>query len=385
MSLRIRQWIFPFLAFFVSVFIVFLLFATKKAPEKKALSKPLPIVRTEMVRLTDTQLNAHSQGTLEPKYETRLISQVDGEVIKLSEKFVVGGRVKKGELLLQLNPFDYEVKLQQAVADLARSRAAYIHEQAQGQVASNQWQQIPEAEPTVLGLRKPQLATALADVEAAEASYKQAKKNLERTSLHAPYDALIKSRTVSVGSYLSSGTSLAEILDMSVGEIRLPITQSEMRYLVDGGLGAKVILDGEALGEKFQWDATIVREEGIIDSSSRMRHLVAEVTRPYDSNLAFGTYLTAEILGRTLHDSVKIPREVIRDNKVPILVNGQLSYKAISIARHLNDETIVDRGLNEGDAIIVSPLAYPIEGMSVKPLDLPPETLLSHEKIGQQP
>ena len=181
--------------------------AMKKPPEEKEAVDNTPIVAVETVTVEPMRLTVDSYGVVMPKYETQLIAQVTGQIVELSDTFVRGGFIKKGQLLARIDPSDYEAALIDAQATLASAQAALQKERAQGKVAEEEWKRITDSSPTELSLRKPQLAQELARVKAAKASILRAQRNLERTEIIAPYDAMIDSREIGLGSFVTTGST----------------------------------------------------------------------------------------------------------------------------------------------------------------------------------
>ena len=253
----------------------------KKPPEEKAEVDNTPIVAVEKIHVTPISLKVNSYGVVQPKYETELIAQVSGEVVELSEVFVRGGFVAKNQLLARIDPNDYQAALIDAEATMASARAALEKERAQGQVAEREWKRITDTSPTELSLRKPQLAQELARVKSAQASVLRAKRNLERTEIRAPYDAMIESRTIGLGSFVGTGTKVGKLLGTDIAEIRLPVADNQLQFLVQEGEDAKVNLVGTYAGKNVIWAAKIARNEGVVDNKSRMSYLVAEIDDPY--------------------------------------------------------------------------------------------------------
>ncbi|ABD82353.1 efflux RND transporter periplasmic adaptor subunit [Saccharophagus degradans] len=347
-----------------------LIMFTKSSDDKREEEKLVPYVSVEKVELAPIQLVAHSQGEVRSRYQTRIVSEVSGKVQAVSPAFENGGLVKKGELLAQIDPFDYEVKVQQAKANLASARAAFIQERAQGRVAEAEWASITNAEPSELGLRKPQQEQALASVKAAEAAYTQAQKDLERTQILAPFDALVKSRDVSPGTFLNIGGTLGELLDVSLAEVRLPVNQSDFSILQNAGRNAQVVLRGHVYGQTQTWQARIVRDEGMVDAASRMIYLVAHIIDPYALNnatprLPFGTYVSAEIHGELLPQALKIPRRIFINGAIPVVADHKLELREVTVLKEEGKHSIVSAGLADGDLMVVSTLAAPIAGMEL--------------------
>jgi len=373
---RIKQIIVP-IAILAAGILLFIGFSSmKKPPEEKAEVDNTPIVAVEEIHVAPMNLTVNSYGVVKPKYETELVAQISGEVVELAEVFVRGGFVEKNQLLARIDPNDYQAALIDAEATMASARAALEKERAQGQVAEREWKRITDTSPTELSLRKPQLAQELARVKSAQASVLRAKRNLERTEIRAPYDAMIESRMIGLGSFVGTGTKVGKLLGTDVAEIRLPVADNQLQFLAAQGENAQVNLIGAFAGKDVIWPAKIARSEGVIDNKSRMSYLVAEVKDPYGLNstinklehkpIRFGSYVSAEILGVSLDSAAVLPRYLVDNSRVAILdSDSKLQYVEITIARQEGSNVIVTNGLHEGDQLIVSALDYPIDGMKL--------------------
>jgi len=358
----------------VTGFLLFLGFSSmKKPPEEKDKVDNTPIVAVESVHVVPMNLTVNSYGVVQPKYETELVAQVSGQIVELSDVFVRGGFVEKHQLLARIDPNDYEAALIEAEATMASARAALEKERAQGQVAEREWKRITDTSPTELSLRKPQLAQEIARVKSAQASVLRAKRNLERTEIRAPYDAMIESRTIGLGSFVGTGNRIGKLLGTDVAEVRLPVADNQLQFLVDEGKNSSVNLIGTYAGNDVIWRANIARSEGVIDNKSRMSYLVAEIKDPYGLNansevnpIRFGSYVTADIIGLNLAQATLIPRYLVNNNRVAILdADSKLHFAEITITRQEGSNVIVTNGLHEGDQLIISALDYPVSGMKL--------------------
>lgn len=372
MSPSKKKILYPLIALIVGAVVVGGLMASKKAPGKKKQDNKKHYVLTEILMPAPMTLKVASQGVVGARHQTTLVTEVSGKLIEVSEAFARGGRVKVGQVLAKIDPFDYKVKLQQAKANLAAARASYVLERAQGKVAEAEWKQISAATPTELGLRKPQQEQALAAVQAADAALSQAQKNLERTHITAPFDAIILQRDVSLGSYVNIGARLGELADTRVAEVRLALRQSEFNQLdlTSGSLiGTPIGLSAFVAGEAHRWQARIIRQEGFIDTQTHMVYVTAQVDAPYEVNpqvsLAFGLFVQAEIQGKTLQQAVSVPRHLIRDSSLPLLIENTLALRKIDVAYYKQKNAIIVEGIQSGDELIVSALDTPIDGMKL--------------------
>ncbi|PKF62559.1 efflux RND transporter periplasmic adaptor subunit [Psychromonas sp. psych-6C06] len=365
-----KQFILPFLILLASVAGYWGTLQLKHPPKEKAQVDNTPLVTVKVIENKSVDFSVGSYGIVKSEFETDLVAQVSGEVVYLSKKFVRGGFVKKGEVLAKIDASDYEAALIDARANVASAQAALVLEKAHADVAKEQWSKIKGTKPTALSLREPQVAQEKARLLSSQAGLKRANRNVERTIIRAPYDALVHRRSVSLGSYVSIGMALGQIFSTDIAEIRLPVPDSEMQYLQNHGDNAKVILQAFIAGENHQWSGVVVRNEGVIDAQSHMNYLVAQIEDPYQLNnkvaekLRFGTYVTALISGVKMDNIAVIDRHLITNGQVAIAdQQNRLQFQAINIARILDGKAYISESLKEGTQLITSALDYPIVGM----------------------
>ena len=389
---RKKQIFIPIVILIAGVLVFFLFSSMKKPPEEKEEVDNTPIVAVEPISVAPMTLQVNSYGVVEPKYETELVAQISGQIVELSDTFVRGGFVKQGQLLARIDPNDYEAALIDAEATMASARASLQTERAQGQVAEQEWKRITDTSPTELSLRKPQLAQEIARVKAAQASVLRAKRNLERTEIRAPYDAMIDSRNVGLGSFVGTGSMVGKLIGTAIAEVRLPVADNQLEFLIAQGENAKVNLIGTFAGRETIWAAKIVRNEGVIDSKSRMSYLVAEINDPYalldDNNetpVRFGSYVKAKILGLELAQATSIPRYLVENSRVALLDSeSKLHYSEVTIVRQNGKNVIISKGLSDGDQLIVSALDYPIDGMKLALIGDKPKQEVDKQADGEK-
>jgi RND family efflux transporter MFP subunit len=386
-----KQIIIPSVILVTSIAVMMTFSSMKKPPEEKPEVDNTPIVAVSEISVAPMTLEVSSYGKVTPKYETELIAQVNGEIVELSEIFVRGGFVKKDQLLARIDPSDYQAALIDAQASMATAKAALEKELAQGQVAEREWKKITDTSPTELSLRKPQLAQELARVKAAQASVLRAERNLERTEIRAPYDAMIDSRNIGLGSFVGVGGKIGHVLATKIAQVRLPIADNQLAFLENQGIGAKVNLLGVFSGKRSKWQAKIVRSEGVVDNQSRMGYLVAELNDPYqlgdrdakDAPLRFGSYVNAQVVGINIARATMVPRHLVNNGKVAILdEESKLLYVAIDVVRQQGSDVIVANGLAQGDLLIVSALDYPVDGMKLALIT--DETKLEEKELDEE-
>ncbi|MBN7796345.1 efflux RND transporter periplasmic adaptor subunit [Parahaliea mediterranea] len=347
---------------------------------------PRLTVDTVTVSPTRYAMRISSFGTVQPRTQSTLVSQVGGEVVWVNPQFRDGGVFGAGDALLRIDPRDYEANVQIARASLLEARQVLAEEQAQSQQALADWQRLGDGgEADALVLRKPQLMAAQARVASAEAELRKAELNLERATVTAPFDGRILSTEVDLGEVLGGNTALAEIYATDYVEIRLPLANADLDYVdlpeprADGGEQQRVpVTIHSSLSAGAAWEGFLVRTEGAIDDSSRQLHVVAQVDDPFqlagDSGpehsgrkpLKIGEYVTASIEGRTLPGAVVIANSAIyQGSYVYVVREGLLQRREITIAWQNADSAVIASGLRAGDALVTTPLGQVTSGTPV--------------------
>ena len=358
----------------------------RPAPLKLETPDTAVAVKTLLLYAQSAKLLVESQGTVLPRTQTKLISEVSGAVLSLSPEFVVGGTFKAGEIMLQLDPTDYEVALQRADARLISMNAQATFELARATQARKEWAMTgrPATEAPLLALREPYLAEARANVLQAEAEVKQARLKLARTTIRAPYLGMVSAKTVDIGQYVSVATPLGEIFAIDFAEVRLPLTEKDLARieLISHSSSAElpsVTLKATVASKPVQWTAQIVRSEGVVDQLNRSQYLVAQIDDPYavistsegnSTPLLIGTFVRAEIVGKTIDNVYAIPRHALMEGSRVALLDSDQRLSLTPVVSSHGDEQFyyVNAGLVDGAEIIVSAMGAAIEGMLVRPV-----------------
>ena len=356
-----------------ALLISLLLYVTRPAtelaePEYRPISVDAALVVSENVRIP-----VQAQGTVAPLRATSLQSEVSGQIIETAESFLVGGFIAAGEMMVRIDPRDYQTGLSRAQAAVKSAESNLVQEQGRAEVALREWQNLPKGSQrtqaaTDLYLRKPQLELAESQLLAAKADLQTARDNLERTIIRAPYDALIRARHSELGQYVRPGTPLAEVFSVDQAEVRLPIPQAALNYLdLPTGLqpfqnNVPIDLFTNVAGEISQWSARAHRTEAVFDERSRVLYLVARIDDPYavtDTDakaLRMGTFVNAKIEGREIPDLVALPRHILRAGNLLWVIdsNNVLRNREVRLLRSSGDQIYISEGLDEGDLVCLT-------------------------------
>ncbi len=368
----------------ISAGICYWIFWSEPEPRKFPRKETLPQVGVFRLEPEDYQVWLYSQGTVKARTESSLISEARGRVISISPSFRAGGFFEEGEVLLRIDPRDYETAVVTSRAELARAKLALAEEVASAEQARADWERLhPGVEPPELVSREPQLEQARANALSAEARLENALLNLERTRITAPYAGRILSKNVDIGQFVNAGSALAEIYAVDYAEIRLPLSELELGYIdipesyrdeASGTSDLPSVFLTTTIGKsEIEWEGRLVRAEGAFDVQSRQLFFVAQVDDPYGKRedgrppLKVGSFVQARIEGKVLEDVIILPRKLYRKNEYVVVIDeeGVLHRKSIEVEWSDSENLIIRSGLKEGDRVCLTPLSFPSEGMRV--------------------
>ena len=381
----------PVLVLAVGILGYFIMDSTQSEPEQNPPKVIIPVVQAMKVSTESRRLKVKAEGTVAPKTASQLTSEVSGRVIWVSSALATGGFFSIEEVLLKIDPREYELAVIRARSAVAQAELKLASERQEAALAKQEWENLGEGTPTALVLRKPHIADAEASVSAAEAALKQTEYDLERTFVRASYDGRVRSEQVDVGQFVSRGNSLASLYSVDFAEVRLPIADAELAYLnlplayrgqTPSKPGPRVILQSEFGGKYHKWIGRIVRTEGEIDPQTRMVHAIVQVKDPYGRGskenrppLAVGMFVEAEIQGKWVKNIVALPRNVLRGDQVMIIdEDSRLQFRKIEILRLEENEVLVLSGLEEGELVCLSTLEIPVNGMEVRVIEVKTDT-----------
>jgi RND family efflux transporter MFP subunit len=373
----------PLILIIGSVLMVIALVAWQKTQtaDRKTDTQKAVLVDTIEAEVVSLNFSVNSQGTVRPRTETTLVSEVSGKIVSVAPEFVAGGFFHQGDVLLQIDPSDYEAGLKRAEAALASRKAKLADETARSEQALKDWNNMgKQGQPSDLGLRKPQMADARANVSAAEADVQKARRDLERTRITVPYDGLVRQKAADIGQYVAPGTRLGVTFAVDTAEVRLPLTNNDLNYLdLPSETEVKnkdksyppVTLSTENGSSTSQWQARIIRTEGVVDEISRVVYAVAQVVDPYgvlgqshQQELKIGTFVNAEIEGLPAENVVVLPRHVLRADHTILAVNAdnELEILPVTVLRAEPKKVYLSTGIAGGTRVVITTLDAPVPG-----------------------
>lgn len=362
------------------------MFMQKDPPQTIDKRPPSMLVDVMRAYAANEKITVKAQGSVTPRTQTTLVSEVSGLITEVSPAFVAGGFFSKGDVLVRIDDRNYRAEVKRAQAAVRAAETNVTRETGLADYAREDWERAQSIlqsskAATDLAMRKPQQAEALASLEFARADLEKREGDLDRTVIRAPYDGLVREKRADIGQFVNSGSPLAVTFSIGVAEIRLPLPDSQLPYLnldeheLVQGRGPKVELSASIGGQLNSWQGRIIRTEGIFDERSRVLYLVAQIEDPYNRysqrwqhSLRMGTFVAAAIEGEQLDNVIRLPRTALRRNNTIWTVSDKDTLRPVTVEiAHADEQSILIRsGLTSGQLICLAVPENPFPGTPVR-------------------
>jgi RND family efflux transporter MFP subunit len=351
----------------------------RKKPPRQA--RLVQVISTKECEHTTT---VTGDGVVMPAQQVTLRPQVVGKVVRLSPDLVPGGIVRDGQNLLAIDRRDYEVLVRQRQYDVARAIRDLKVEQGNQAIARQEYELLGEAvaeEDRELVLRQPQLASARAASESAEAALEKAQLDLARCDVNAPFNAIVQERKIDLGATVSLNTDLVTLIGTGEAWIEVKVPVDKLKWLTiprtadDCGSTAK-IYNKRAWGTERFRTGRVLCLLGELENLGQLARVLVAVDDPFClkpenadmPQLLMGSYVSAEIEGKKLHSVFEIDRSHIRGNQSVWIMNetDRLEIRPVQIGFSGSEKVYVTAGLAENERLVVTDIAAPVQGMPLR-------------------
>ncbi|MEJ2428586.1 MAG: efflux RND transporter periplasmic adaptor subunit, partial [Deltaproteobacteria bacterium] len=360
-------------------------YITHKAPkaQKRAPVKVIPVVEVQVVEPGDHRIMVPAMGTVVPAREVELKAQVSGKVLSLHPEFIEGGYLKENAQILKIDPVDYQLTVTLAEAKVKDAESALELAEEEANAAREEWRLLNENTantndaPPPLVAKEPQLAAAQARLKAEHAELKRAELDLKRTSVRAPFNSIVRTKSVEVGSLVTPQDPLAELVGVDEYWIQVSVPVDYLRWIsVPKGKREKGSQVRVVHRNGYERSGEVIELLGDLETQGRMARILVAVKDPLGLKdtgqtirpLLIGDYVRVKIEGSPLSQVFRIPRTALRDNDTIWVVgdDSTLDIRPVKIIWRDSQTVLLDQGLDPGDRVIVSDLAAPVKGMKIQ-------------------
>ncbi|NCC51283.1 MAG: efflux RND transporter periplasmic adaptor subunit [Spartobacteria bacterium] len=335
-------------------------------------------VRTMRVQPLSTQLCIRVTGTVRPARTVAVQSRVSGEVIFLSPNFEPGGTFAAGETLVRLDPSDYEIARAARSAELAKAELDYAAELGMQDIAQHEWDLIDSKEQASeleqrLMLRKPHLIRAESALHAAQAALRKAQLDVERTTIKAPFNAVVMQKNTELGAQVSAQSSLGLLAGADEYYVESTLPVNRLRHVQHpdshGENGSHATVRHLAVPRNTDvWEGTLIRVKPDLEENGRLAQITVSVPEPAaaaGTPLLFGSYVEVDLHGTFLEKVYVIPREYVHDGGTVWIQTPEdrLHIQPVHTLWSDREVAVIDEGLAPGDRMVISDLPAPAEGL----------------------
>jgi RND family efflux transporter MFP subunit len=376
-----RRIIYCTLIILAGVLISRYLIHSKPKISKRPVEKIAPLVSVIPLQPQSHTIQIAAMGSVIPSREIVLKTPVAGEIIALNDEFTVGGLLDAGTTILQIDPKDYELSLQLKERVLSDAEYAYKLELGRQDVARQEWDLLYGGDnkdvESNLALRKPHLEKVQADVKAAGAELEQARINLSRTEVKAPFNALVLNKYVDRGAFVASQEKLADLVGIDDYWVQVSLPMDRLHWITipqgrgEQGSPARIYYRQDNVRE-----GRVLRLLGDLSKEGRMARLLISVPDPLglqekgssQKQLIIGEYVRVVLEGEELQDVFLIPRTALHNDREIWIAekDGRLVIHPVRTLWRDEENVLVKNGLQAGDLLIVSELPVPVDGMAVR-------------------
>lgn len=433
MALNRKLLFFPALLLGVAVF--FGLVKTRGGPVQDTLTERARAVRVLPAPRVSVVPRAVGYGNVQPGQVWEAVAEVGGKIVEIHKSLKRGAILPAGSVLLRIDPKEYrlalaqaESKVQNALAQMSEldqrernARASLEVEQASGTLAAESLERkrkllesgtISQSEydleeqkfltqknavqnyASTLGLVPSERAALAADLASSRSQLDNARLNLEKTVIRAPFECRVSEVNVELAQYAISGHVLAIADSMGMSEIPAQVPIAAFRNLLDpmagtpplGGqvdmdeirrfIGLEAVVRLNLSDGPVQWQARFSRLSETIDLQTRTLGVYVVVDESYlkarpgsRPPLVKNMYCEVELRGRPRPASVVVPRSAVRGGRVFVVgADNRLVIREI-VSDYVHGNLVsVNAGLEEGEWIIVSDIEPAVQGMLLEPV-----------------
>jgi RND family efflux transporter MFP subunit len=392
-------------------------------PVEQERIEKVPLVEVVPLQEASGPIPVLASGTVQALDEVTVAAEISGRLTYVNPDFREGGTLAEGETLFRIERSDYLNQVRVAQADVAVQAVAVLEaeeevaiareelerfaarggqagsltagenailpprqiEETQAQASAGPSAQAEAAAPSGLATREPQLASAKAQRDRAEATLADAKLRLARTIVRAPFDGLVRAGDLAAGQLVQPGEVLGSLVSTSAYEVRISLTGDEAALIpgllepVSERVTAEVTTSYG--GKAYRWPAFVARTSAILDEATRNIEVFIRVPSPLKGGraldetdpasappLLLGAFVDVAITGASLDSYAEVPADAVRPgNQIWVVRDGKLAILDVRVIQR-SDETayIVSPDLIEGDRLITSSLTAAIDGLQLR-------------------
>lgn len=369
-------------------------------------------VETVVVEAASNRPQLLIYGEVQAARSVELRPLVNGEIIAVNPELKAGSHVSEGDVLFEIDSFHYKGALSEARANLAQARATLAETEARmtaerdqldaaemqltlaqsdlrraeqlvesGALTEKQVEDrrliVSQREQAVSQRRNNQIIEdakreqQIASIESLTWKVQQAERNLEYTTLRAPFTGVVNNENAEPGRYVSSSDVVASLYDDEALEARFTLTDAQYGRIstdTDPLIGRQIRVVWSVGLTSYEYSGRIDRIAAEIASQRGGVEVVARLD-PNGSavQLRPGAFVEIDVPDRTYADSFRLPETALfNGNEVFVVEEGKLARRIVEVAAFDGEDVIILDGLQPGDVVMTTHLTQADDGVQVR-------------------
>ena len=354
--------------------------------QRQAMMQPKEVVVNEP-QTEEVNISVESTGRVEAKYSVDVIARVSGFLLK--KYFKEGDFVKKGQLLLQIDPKEYQLEVNNSQAAVNQY----------GALLKNAQQELNRANALIkedlishsdVDQSLPTRNSNRALLDSARQKLELARVNLSYTRIHSPIDGRIGKVKITEGNYVDATSgSLVNISSMNPVYVTFSLRSQDFVKLLKASDKFKDVQ------VKAQFDNGVIYDKigkiDFVDNQIDQNSGSVQMRAVFDNSkgwLVPGDYMKVTLIAPKKVEYMTVPQACAKGDAMSgyyvwTVEDGKAVRKDIKVSDDINNNWVVDSGLDKSDQVIVSGIQnIAMPGQKVKVIDA--ETYAKKEKAGKE-
>lgn len=399
--------------------------ATKPKVESKPIAERVWIVQTVVAKKISVAPKLRLYGTIAAGRDVELRPLVAGRVVKVGKNFAEGGLVRAGDLLVEIDPFEYKAVVTERLAQLdeARSRLSELRIELLGdenslksdieqiklrereverrqllvnrgtgsqkalddsKLALNEQKQRRIDRERRIATLKTKIAQQLSAIERAKVALERAERDLRETKLKAPFDGFLRDLQIAIGKKISINDRVARLIDANWLEASFQISDEQYGRLIAAGAvrGKLANIVWRTRAKTFRYTAVIERVSGQVASDSGGVVLYARIRKTdLKTPIRPGVFVEVLISDRVYNNVYRLPDEALVGNHTIYIAKKQkpngdtkdgkpvwrLARRKVKVVGRQGNDILVQGEIKPGDQVVATTFPEIGPGAKVTP------------------
>jgi multidrug efflux system membrane fusion protein len=400
----------PLLVLVGAVAVAGYLQATKPQLAPEASTERVWLISTATAAVADRQPELLAYGEIVAQRDVEMRALVAGQIVAVGENFIDGGWVREGDLLVQIDPFEFDAAVASGEAQVLEADARLTeigaqidaeltnltYDRGQLEIAERELERrkalaedkvISEkalddarlsrnerARTVALSERSLQMLRASAERQQAviaqtDVTLRRARRDLRNSRLLVPFDGFLTETGAAIGKSLPVNGQVARLIDLSQLEAKFHLSNGEFGRLINAPEGllkrpARVVW--RVGTEMFRYDAEIARVGAEIEAASGGVQAYAQIDMTEArTSLRPGAFVEVYLRDRLYRQVARLPESALHeDERVYVVVDGRLQPRLVELVARIDNDVLVQGELAHGE--IVATTRFPGIGPGVK-------------------